>query len=53
MKDTKVKCSVCGRSIEVCEFCEDPECRRVICRECLYTALGQSKPRTFTVAESP
>lgn len=53
MKDTKVKCSQCGRSIDVCYFCEDPQCRHVICRECVSTALGQAKPRTYTVVESP
>lgn len=53
MTDTEVKCERCGRSIEVCFLCEEPECRHVICRECLDLALGQAKPVTYTVAESP
>ena len=53
MKDTEVICTQCGRSIEVCYFCEEPDCQHVICREDLDAALGQAKPRTYTVAESP
>jgi len=53
MKNADVKCHQCGKSIEVCVLCEDPACRHVICRRCLDLALGQSKPVTYTVAESP
>jgi hypothetical protein len=53
MKNTDVRCTRCGKSIEVCVLCEEPECRHVICRECLDLALGQAKPRTFTLVESP
>jgi hypothetical protein len=53
MKDTDVRCSECGKSVEVCFLCEEPECRNVICRECLDIALGQAKARTFTLAETP
>jgi hypothetical protein len=53
MKNADVKCDRCGKSIEVCFLCEEPECRHVICRECLEVAIGQARPRTYTVAESP
>jgi len=53
MKNADVKCTQCGKSVEVCYLCEEPGCSHVICRECLDLALGQAKPRTYTVSESP
>jgi hypothetical protein len=53
MQATEIKCVQCGKSVEVCGFCEEPECRHVICRQCLDLALGQAKPVTYTVPESP
>ena len=40
--DRTVRCERCGRRIEVCAFCQDPECIHVICYDCLRTALRQS-----------
>lgn len=39
-----VKCARCGKAVEVCCCCEEPECRHVICRACLSVALRQSRP---------
>ncbi len=53
MKGTEVKCTRCGKSVEVCALCEEPDCRHVLCHKCLNVVLGQAKPVTYTVAESP
>lgn len=42
---TAIRCATCGKTVEVCAYCEEPECRHVICHECLNVALAQSKPQ--------
>lgn len=46
-----VRCDRCGKSVEVCEFCEEPDCKHVICDDCLRIAVGERRPRTYTAAE--
>jgi hypothetical protein len=46
-----VKCDTCEKLVEVCEFCEEPACKHVICDECLRLAVGERRPRTYTAAE--
>ena len=43
-RENEIRCTRCERLIEVCCFCEDPECRRVICSSCLRLALRESVP---------
>ncbi|MGI8616068.1 MAG: hypothetical protein ACR2L4_04700 [Actinomycetota bacterium] len=35
-------CLVCGRPIDLCEFCERIDCGTAICYRCLNLALGQA-----------
>lgn len=53
MSDTvlAMTCARCGKAVEVCECCEEPNCKHVICDECLKVAVGERRPRTYTVAE--
>jgi hypothetical protein len=37
------RCEKCGKRIEVCDLCEDPECKHVICHDCLSVALDERK----------
>jgi hypothetical protein len=45
------KCGRCGKAVEICEYCEEPACKHVICDECLRVAVGERRPRTYTAAE--
>lgn len=38
----KVKCKGCDRMIEICEFCEKPECPAAICYDCQNRELKQT-----------
>ena len=40
--DRTVRCERCGRRIEVCAFCQDPECPHVICYRDLRAELRVS-----------
>jgi hypothetical protein len=40
--EARVVCSDCDRAIEVCWFCQDPECDQAICDRCIRTALHES-----------
>jgi len=42
---TKEKCKGCGRAIEVCAFCERPECPAAICYFCMNRELKQTLPQ--------
>jgi hypothetical protein len=46
-----IKCDRCGKAVEICEYCEEPACKHVICDECLRVAVGERRPRTYTAAE--
>ena len=37
-----VRCARCGSWIEVCAFCESPDCATVICHRCIRRELHQS-----------
>ena len=37
-------CSVCGRGIDCCEFCDETDCGTAICFRCLSLALGRALP---------
>ncbi len=39
------KCSRCGKRIEECAFCDEPDCRAAICYGCSNVALGQEMPQ--------
>ena len=47
----RIVCAKCGKAVEVCCFCEDAECKHVMCRECLSVALRESRPSTYTTAD--
>ncbi len=38
-------CSVCSAAIEACSFCDEPDCPRGLCYECVSVALGQLVPQ--------
>ena len=40
----KERCKGCNREIEVCEFCEEPECSAAICYTCQNIELKQTLP---------
>jgi hypothetical protein len=46
------RCTVCGKAVEVCDFCEDPRCRHVICHECLSRAAAERRAATYTTDEA-
>ena len=37
-----IVCADCDRRIEICCFCEDPDCRVAVCDRCVRTALRES-----------
>jgi hypothetical protein len=47
----ELKCEKCGRAVEVCECCEEPDCKHVICEDCLRVAVGERRPGTYTITE--
>jgi hypothetical protein len=40
--EAQVVCGDCDRAIEVCWFCQDPQCDQAICDRCIRTALHES-----------
>jgi hypothetical protein len=42
----RVYCSRCGRGLEECAFCDEPDCPAAICYGCVNLALGQKLPQT-------
>jgi hypothetical protein len=40
--DARLKCTRCGARIELCAFCQSPDCSHVICYRCLRQELRQS-----------
>jgi hypothetical protein len=46
-----VRCTRCGKAIEVCEYCAEPSCKHVICDDCLRVAVGERRKRTYTGTE--
>lgn len=40
--EARLVCTRCGARIEICAFCESPDCSSVICHRCLRQELGQS-----------
>jgi hypothetical protein len=40
--DRILRCQRCDRRIVVCAFCQDEECRHVVCYRCLREQLRQS-----------
>jgi hypothetical protein len=47
----EVECTACGKMVEVCDCCEYPECKHVICHDCLSKAVGERRPATYTSPE--
>jgi hypothetical protein len=44
-KSSQLKCTRCGKPIEVCDVCEKPDCEPAICYACLRVAVGQTVPQ--------
>lgn len=42
VRPTTTICSACGKTTEVCAFCERSDCSHAVCYRCLRVALGQS-----------
>jgi hypothetical protein len=40
-----VKCKGCEREIDICEFCQQPECPVAICYYCQNRELKQTVPQ--------
>src|SRR5438445_12292795 len=38
-----VKCEKCDKAVDVCDLCEEPECKHVVCHDCLSVALDERK----------
>lgn len=38
---TAVRCERCGREIDDCDFCDDPDCAHPICSRCLGVAFRE------------
>ncbi len=39
------RCSRCGRRIDECACCNEPDCGAAICYRCLNVAVGQEMPQ--------
>lgn len=39
-----VRCAKCGKEVEICEGCQEPDCVSVVCYRCMNRLLGQSWP---------
>ena len=37
----ELSCSACDAGIDRCEFCEETDCAKPVCYECMTVALGQ------------
>ena len=37
-----LQCSQCHSEVDVCAFCERPDCAHLVCFRCLRVELGQS-----------
>jgi len=37
-------CEGCGRSVDVCAFCDSEDCNEVICYRCVLYELGEARP---------
>lgn len=37
------RCTKCGRPIEECVGCDEPDCRNPICNDCLRIEVGQAE----------
>ena len=35
------RCEKCDKAVEVCDLCEEPDCKRVVCHDCLCVALHE------------
>ncbi len=40
-----VKCVKCGKEIEICEGCQEPDCASAACYDCINRLLGQTLPQ--------
>jgi hypothetical protein len=53
-KTTLKTCSRCGVAVESCAFCDDPDCRAVICYRCMsVTFLDRSAPKATASSPAP
>ena len=35
------RCEKCEKAVEVCDLCEEPDCKHVVCHDCLCVALHE------------
>lgn len=42
-----VACSLCGRAIEVCACCDEPDCPPPLCDACLREVMGKAMRRVY------
>lgn len=41
------RCSLCGRPIEVCACCDEPDCPPPLCDVCLREVMGTAMRRVY------
>ena len=55
LTSAKRVCTRCGQRIDVCEFCDEPDCRAALCHRCvqivLFDPVETMRARTSTEAE--
>ena len=40
-----LRCEGCGRELDCCAFCDEEDCAKAVCNECLSLELGERTPR--------
>lgn len=43
----ELRCSLCGRPIEVCACCDEPDCPPPLCDVCLREVMGAAMRRVY------
>ena len=43
----ELRCSLCGRTIEVCACCDEPDCPPPLCDVCLREVMGKAMRRVY------
>jgi hypothetical protein len=41
------RCAACGRAIEVCFCCDEPDCSAPACYRCLNVSVRQARPQPY------
>jgi hypothetical protein len=40
-----LRCAGCGRAIDECAVCDEPDCEAAVCCDCVAVALGTRMPQ--------